>query len=246
MIYCETPVLEEWIARPQEDFPRPTWTKLIANGLVLSNSIEYADWDAVPVEPMVCELCWAPGCARAGLARIVRLPRQLLWTRPNLGDIDEFWRDPLGEAQFIRDDVLIPERAWMGLHERVPLLPAANHFPRATRRHLAALWLSEMPAAVRVTDLDALGDRVWETALASDPLDLEPTREITRQLCAWLREAPDEPLSGCIVPATTSNGINRIYFDGLPLPEWPAFALGPPNSPAFGRDLVYEPVAGEI
>ena len=65
MIYCDSLTLERWTAPPQEDFPRPPWTKLIAHGVLLSNSVEYANWADDPVEPIVCEGCWCPACARS-------------------------------------------------------------------------------------------------------------------------------------------------------------------------------------
>src|SRR4051794_294112 len=86
MIYCESPILERWIAPAQEDLARPTWTKLIADGILLSNSLEFVDWSANVIETLVCERCWVVGCSGAGLARIVRLADQILWLPPRLRD----------------------------------------------------------------------------------------------------------------------------------------------------------------
>lgn len=191
MIYCEAPTLEQWVAPPQEDFPRPTWTKLVAGGVMLSNSIEYADWAVDPVEPIVCESCWDSTCARAGLARIVHLGDYLLWLPPTLRDIDEFWRDLMSEANFIRAAVLMPVTTWEALREKFPRFPAPQRYRQATRGDLAALWLGEMPETVRVKELSDLEARLQE-ALASDPIDLVPARKVVRSMVRWILQSPQE------------------------------------------------------
>src|SRR5262245_62748990 len=147
-----------------------------AGGRLLSNVVEYAGWDTDPVEPIICETCWGPGCSRSGMARIVRLDSQILWIPPRLDEIDEYWRNELSERCLIRDSVLMPEATWTALGRRFANLPAADAYPRATRRDLARMWLWEMPEAVRVDELEELEDQLWGTVLACDPLDLEPAR----------------------------------------------------------------------
>src|SRR5262249_6629870 len=144
MIYCETLTLEEWIAPPQGDLPRPKWTKLIAGGFMLSNSIEYANWVADPIEPIVCEGCWNPGCSWAGLTRVVRVNDHLLWLRPSLNDIEASWREQLTETNFIRQAVLMPTTTWERLRRKFPELPASEDYPPPKRPEMAALWLGEM------------------------------------------------------------------------------------------------------
>ena len=100
MICCQRLSVEKWIAPPQEDLPRPTWTKLFADGVMLSNSIEFAEWRGDLVEPMVCESCWSPGCAMAGLASIVRTSDQLIWLAPSRREIPERWQNMLAQAHF--------------------------------------------------------------------------------------------------------------------------------------------------
>ena len=63
MFCCESPTLVEWHPPPHGNQP-PLWTKLIANGVMLSNSIEYANSRASPVYPIVCESCWCPSADR--------------------------------------------------------------------------------------------------------------------------------------------------------------------------------------
>lgn len=243
MIYCDSPTLDFGPAPPQECFPeqnnpRSAWTRLIANGVELSNSIEYTDWNTDPVLPIVCETCWQAGCIRAGIARIVRLPGQLLWTRPRCEDIDEFWRDG-ADSSFIREAVLVPQAARDELSARFPQIRAAEQYPRATRTDVARLWLGEMPEAIRVAELGQIEDLTWTTLLASDPLELEPAKDVIRELCAWLTAAPNEPVTNRISRVAENPGrVNTLYFDGPRLTEWAAFTVDGPLGFTFGPDFV--------
>jgi hypothetical protein len=234
MIYCVSPSLECWVAPPQEDLPRPTWTKLIADGILLSNSLEYANWRVNPVEPFVCDSCWNSGCVQTGLARIVRLADDLLWLPPRPCDIDSSRRAWLSEANFIRHAVLMPAATWERLRQTCPNLPSANSYAPATRADLAALWIHEMPEGIRVHDVGQL-EKCLRAVLASDPLDLDSAREAVRLLVGWLLEAPEEAVHGRLVRAQTFGvAINTFYFDG---DEWPSFAVGWERGFAFGADL---------
>ncbi|MFL5340196.1 MAG: hypothetical protein ACJ8F7_08585 [Gemmataceae bacterium] len=219
MLYCESPTLEEWIAPPQEDFPRPTWTKLLANGSLLSNSLEYANWLATPVEPMVCEGCWNSGCSGQGLAKIVRLSDQLLWLPPRLADVSSW----LNESSFIRFAVLMPVETWERLRAITPRIPPANSYAKATRADIAGLWLHEIPKEARIREVGDM-DHGLRSALASDPLDMEPAKAVVKSLIDWIRAAPDDPVQGRMVRANTCGAsINTFYFDGY---EWPSFLVG--------------------
>jgi len=239
MIYCDSPTLEEWLAPPQPPLPQPTWTKLIVDGVMLSNSIEYGSWRRNPVCPIVCEACWSADCAMTGLARLVTLRDWILWLPGQAEDLDESWRDQLDRSHFLAQAVIMPQATWDGLHARFPNLPPADHYPPASRRGVAQLWLSEMPEAVRVRGLAELDDHLRRTALASDPLDLDPAREVIRSMIGWLNEAPGQSATGRIVRVQDAGGpANSFYFDGPPFPEWPAFIVGRDNSFVFDRGWV--------
>ena len=239
MIYCESPTLEQWLAPPQENFLRPTRTKLLAGGVMLSNSIEYATWTACPAEPIVCESCWYSGCAQVGLARIVRLMDYLIWLPPRPRDVDASWRDEMNEAAFIRDAVLIPVATWDVLRARFSNMPPAESYPRAARGDIATVWTHEMPEAVRVAELGGL-EPCLRNALASDPLDLVVAREVVQRLARWVLQQPAEPVEGRLVRAKEwKRGVNTVYFDGPPFEEWPAFAVGWEIGFALGADWVF-------
>jgi hypothetical protein len=253
MIACNSPTLEQWLAPPQPSLPQPTRTKLIVDGVTLSNSIECVDWTRDPVEGMVCEGCWSAGCRTDGLLRVIALPDQVLWVRPHLDDLrsypghdEEWWRDQLEQRCYQGPAVVMPKATWNGLRARFPRLPAADRLPRATRRDLARLWLREMPEAVRAAELAGLDDHLRRTALASDPLDLEPAREVVRSLVDWLDEAPGQPINGRIVRAEeASSPVNAFYFDGPPFWEWPAFLIGRDSGFVFDQGWALL-IAGDV
>ena len=156
MIYCDMPHLERWTAPPQQDFPRPTWTKLVANGVLLSNSLEYANWLASPVQPILCESCWSAGCSLDGLARIVRLNDHILWLAARSADLVGPGLDGLSDDNVIAEPVLMPVATWERLRAIVESLPASESFPKATRDDVAALWMHEMPVCARVRDIQRI------------------------------------------------------------------------------------------
>ncbi len=142
----------------------------MADGVMLSNSIEFADWNARPIHPIVCESCWSAGCGPA-FAVIVRVADNLLWLPPSREEFPDLWDTVISEA------VLMPETTWESMRQRFPNMPAAESYPLATRRDFATLWLAEMPEVVRTLEIRRL-ESLLGTALASDPLDLEPAREV--------------------------------------------------------------------
>jgi hypothetical protein len=86
-----------------------------------------------------------------------------------------------------------------------------------------------------------LGARLRE-ALASDPLDLEPAREVVQRLVSWVLQLPEQPVDGQFVASQDcGSAVNTFYFDGPTLPEWPAFVVGKDISFALGADMVFLP-----
>jgi hypothetical protein len=229
MFFCKSPTLVEWHPPPHSN-QHPLWTKLIADGVMLSNSIEYANWRASPVYPIVCESCWCAECGPA-FAVIVRLAENLLWLPPNQDDFPDLWWPVISEP------VLMSERTWEWLRQKFPNMPAAESYPLATRRDLATLWMAEMPEVVRTSQLRKLEPLV-STALASDPLDLEAARYAIGQIVNWVEERPKEPVAGKLLRDDEIE-INTLFFDGPPTTLWPAFAIGTPVSFTLGDDVVF-------
>ena len=243
MIYCDSPTLEEWVAPPQDDLPRPKWTKLLAGDLMLSNSVEFADWQADPVQPIACELCWHPGCAMAGLARIVNVKDLLVWVRPNWEDFSQSCYGWIGEQNLIRDSVVIPTKVWSDLRCQCPALPSATSFPTPRREDLINLWMSGMPKDVRVRSTGKLDEQFWQTIIAADPLELSETRRVVRELLDWVRANPKSPVEGEVIEATSFGGsLNSVFFEGPPFTEWIVFATAKKVSFVFDNRWVFQSV----
>ncbi len=231
MIYCETPTLERWTAPPFDNVPGPTWTRLIANGTELSNSLERADWLTDPVQLTVCDICGQTSCGGT-FARIVRLADQLLWLPVRSRDVDSGFHD----SSFLRKGVLMPVATWEGLRENAPRLPPASHYAKATRNDIATLWLNEIPEKGRIRELRDI-HTLMRSALASDPLDLEPATLSVSCLIDWLLAAPNEPADGHLVRTETcAAAVNSFYFDGF---EWPSLLAGMEHSLVFGNEWAF-------
>jgi hypothetical protein len=231
MIYCELPRLEQWIAPPQEDLPRPTWTKLIADGFVISNSLEYADWQARPVQPIVCESCWNAGCSQAGLANIVRLGDQLLWLPPRMRA-----NSRLSDVNLIQEPVLMPVATWEKLRKTTTNVPPATTFSSAAIGDLASLWLHEIPRDASIREIENITS--WlRTALASDPVDLDAARQIVASLVHWICSIPERIAEGRLLrKEDCGKAVNTFYFDGY---EWPSFLEGREHSLACGAEWIF-------
>ncbi|MAG92883.1 MAG: hypothetical protein CMJ48_03950 [Planctomycetaceae bacterium] len=235
MIYCNAPTFETWLAPPQEDFPRPTWTKLFANGQLLSNSIEYANWNADPTKLWVCEQCWSSGCSGSGLTRIVRLSSQVLWLRPRLEHIDTDWLD---ESSFIPTPLLMPRRGWDQLSNEFSEVPAFEELQRPTKIDLFTLWIEEMPDDVRTLlphdglGIDNLSRTLRRNTLATDPLSFSDSVSVIERIVEAANEDPASQFEGDLLPIDkTTEPITSLFFDGPLVPEWRAFTTP-------GHDLV--------
>lgn len=237
MITLHSPRFEQWIAPWQgDDIPRPKWTKLLAGDVLLSNSIEYANWKSNPVFPIVCEGCWSAECGAHGLARIVSLPYCVIWIKPRPVDFDEFWQDGLSQSNYINESVRIPLDVWDQLASQFRNVPRIYYYPRATRADIARLWVDEMPEEIRRSDIDQLEEHAVRKALASYPLELDECIEDLRARIRWLGESPDEVVEGRMIRLTDNEPVNSIFIDQPSFPEWRAFVAGRENSFVFGDE----------
>ncbi len=250
MIVCDTPILQEWLAPKQEisshpgvTYPRPKWTKLFAEDFLVSNSIEFARWDSTPVQPIVCETCWDSGCGSytLGLAFIELVGDYLLWVPPTAADVP--WEDVTDyrRSRFRQKTLLMPVNVWNNLRGRFPNLPAADHFPPPRKCDLANLWFDEMPEDVRVDSPEKLTVRLLHEAIASDPSELDESRENVADWLAWMQTEPNTLVPGRFVRVQDFDGsLNSLFFEGPPFPEWKAFVVGPRRGLVFGNQWVFQ------
>ncbi len=249
MIFCDVPILKEWLAPPNPwaketgDYSRPTWTKLLAGDFLISNSIELAGWDSSPVQPIVCETCWEPGCGSYthGLAFIERVGDYLLWVPPTAADVSWTEPDRYRRSEFHQKSLLMPVKVWNDLRDRFPNLPVADFFPPPRMADLLNLWFDEMPEDVRVDSLETLTQRLQHEVIASDPLELDEARWYVAGLLAWMQTEPNAPVVGRFVRLQDSEGrLNSFFFEGPPFLEWQAFVVGQRRELVFGNQWIFQ------
>ena len=218
---CRTFSFEQGLAPPQEDLPRPVWTKLMVNGIEVTNSVEGAGWDQTPCELWVCEQCWSSSCSMLGLAIVARLENWLVCLPPCESDLEtlcELWR---GESRFFPHVLLFEQPQWQAMREECGALPAFTSFPLLTRTQLLHLWLQQLPVEVHEAPKLRHLEELMPLLLASDPLsEEEAVRNITK-LLVWANESPGSPAMGSMTMIDDYDGVlNILHFDGTPSPSW--------------------------
>jgi hypothetical protein len=118
----------------------PTWTRLVADGLELANSLEAPDWYENPVQVAVCEACGFPQCANGGYVHISRTPRYVVWTAPQVEIEDEIEAVQYAPATCVARSgcVLIPRETWDSLAGPRPAMPDSSRLEPLTGKALLA------------------------------------------------------------------------------------------------------------
>lgn len=249
MIVADEPLLKTWSPPPEPDISPtpPVWTRLSIGDAELSNSLEELSWHKGIIYPVACEGCYSPICAAVGMARVVRLGRDVLWLKPAerfVGSewwhevFDGSWPDRLTPA-----DVLFSCSVWNSLSCRFPSIRSADELSPATNADLVQLWFNQTPAALRGDEArvrrdapDWIVEAIRYDALAADPVDLIPASGRIGRLLTDLLSAPDEPATGWLMSIAEAAGtVESIYFDGEPFVEWPAAVFDPDSLVIDGR-----------
>ncbi len=75
------------------------------------------------------------------------------------------------------------------------------------------------------------------TALASDPVDPDPARQVVNSLVDWICTAPERIVEGRMAQTLACGDVvNTFYFDGY---EWPSFVVGRDHSLACGAEWAF-------
>lgn len=237
---CKAATFQRALAPPQEDFQRPVWTRVTVDGVLLTNSAEYAGWDQSPCELYVCESCWAPSCAMSNLANVACVGDWLVFYPPELSELPswtEGWGNP---SNFLSKTLWFPPSLWDRMRGECESIPTASHFPIITRRGLVSLWLRQMPLGTHHPpgrdDLPKLKDLL----LASDPLSESVALSRIDSILSWCDEAPGMEVAGQISQHEEFTGtVNTLHLDGQPSPEWHCFTSGNGLGLALGDDLLF-------
>lgn len=210
---------------PQQNAIGEKWLGLLFGDLLLSNSIENADWKSDPVCPWACPDCGIAWCAQVGLSRIVRTDSQLLWMPPYY---QSDGCDPSVEDQshsLLEDAVLIDMTEWERVRAVAKALPAIAKFPIITNHDLYNLWLQQRPEFAVETEYDTFSQHIRRKCLASHPLDIDIALAVIETWDSAMLE-PAIPLLGSLqaVPAVPNTEVyNTLYFDMEGTPEFVTF-----------------------
>lgn len=213
---------------PQPNEIGEKWTGLQFGDLLLSNSIEAADWKSDPVCPAVCAGCGFAWCAQLHLSRIVRTDTQLLWMPPYYASN---CCDPSDENRFhtlLEDAVLLDITDWERVRTEARALPVAGSFPVITNHDLYNLWLQQRPAFAVENEYDSFLQHIRRNCITSHPLDLYAAISVI-ETCDAVMQEPAIPLAGSLKVVSApphTEAYNTLYFDLDGTPEFVTFRTG--------------------
>lgn len=244
MHFCENPSVESWSPDfSSSGLPNPAWLRLIWRGVELSNSINWLDWAANPVQVQLCEQCGVHGCAEGGLVDVSVLGDMVLWTRPRAASPSSSG-GPGSAASFLRQfgALAFAAQEWNRLKGFVEGMPAITEFPRATGHDLLSAWICGPGRPSSVTELQAFLRRQVE---ASDTLNATAATQAIQTCYDRLAEAGDEPFHAELIPISTCDARSEtIYFQGHSSEAWTAIAsIGTDWLPVFADTHVLIPRA---
>lgn len=202
------------------------WTGLRYGDLLLSNSVENADWSSDPVCPWACWDCEQAWCAQVCLSRVVRTQDQLLFMRPYRKSASCDPGDNDVHHKLLPDSLLIPVGDWNRVARSIDALPGFESFPQITNHDVFHLWLQHRPGfAIESLHGGTFLDHFQANCLASHPLEVAPALQVLAEHQSALENEPI-PLSGTLVEVTPDpQAFNTFYFDFETTPELIAFGV---------------------
>lgn len=222
---------EQYVVDCPPEFGGPVvWTKLLGDGIELSNCIERADWQAEPVFPFVCDECFSTACAAIGLAKIRRTSTQIVWLPPT--SISRSWppKEEL-ERRGIQDTYLINRSDWDSHSLQCAELPPADSFPPTNYADLYRLWLQQRPVCAIERYENSFVRHLRANCIASHPLDFAEAVAVLEEFeRGW--SASDLVFGGRLEPIAADpdpDAIQTFYFDGRDTPEFMAFTANRPH-----------------
>ncbi|QDU58091.1 hypothetical protein [Aeoliella mucimassa] len=238
---CKTASFEQTLAPPQEDLPRPMWTRLNVDGIELTNSVEYAGWHETPSELSVCESCWSSCCAMQNLAVVARLGEWLACFPADLTALDAMRREIVSESNLFGHVLLFEPELWRSMQAECQALPAIDSFPGITRGQLLNLWLRQLPQALLNQPRPGDLRNRMESLLASDPLSESEAVQRIDKLLEWVNESPHSEVQGSVAKLGGHlSPLNTLHFDGHPSPAWTCCTATEPLGLVLDHSIVFE------
>jgi hypothetical protein len=255
MLICETPKLVPW----QPSFKssgqgNPNWTKLVCDGVELSNAITCIEWfdeDEPAVQVQLCEECGVAGCQSGGYVHVSRLGKHVLWTHPHVDPGDSFAAFQYRPSETIaaHGAVAFLVTQWNSWSEDLDGVPPASQFPGTTRRDLLSAWHSEAPLFGEWDSPEELVSLARERTVAGEPSEPSDALESLDVLVQWFYEAPHDIVDGELAPLGSGEWIVQTLYVDVPdtfdrpvLREWSPLARHNGRvTPLFGGKLVLVP-----
>ncbi|GAB5442870.1 MAG: hypothetical protein Fues2KO_32190 [Fuerstiella sp.] len=216
---------EELTVSVQHSVDGTEWTALRYGSLLLSNSVENADWQSDPVCPWACWDCQQAWCAQVCLSHVVRTDSQLIFMPPYRAS--ELF-DPASDDsshKWLPEALIIPIRRWDEISSQVLALPGSDSFPKITDHDLHHLWLQHRPPfAVEGADV-SLAEHFRQNCVASHPVELDHALQWLDDTESSLQNEPVIQTGSLVSVEPAPESFNTFYFDSATNPELIAFRV---------------------
>jgi hypothetical protein len=212
MLICHEIELGTWTPDfSSSEQASPRWTRVSCSGFQLVNSLEWVDWGTNPVQVVLCESCGYPDCSPGNYVHLSRLGDLVIWSSPHVDESDNWAISQYTPSLAVRTHgaVALPKTEWERLRRIHDGVPSVTVLAEATRRVLADSWRLSAKGPARVDGMAGVVPMLRERLLATDRLEPEEAIRILSPLLDWLREAPEEPISGAIRDPHSNWGRDR-------------------------------------
>jgi len=196
-------------------------------GIVLCNSLEWAEWAQNPVQVEICEQCGIVRCATGGYVHASRISEHIFLTRPRATDDDTWSEEEYTPGAAIRQfgALAVPTAIWQRWGQVVSL-PSATVFPMATGEVLGDVWLSGIPSYYGCHTLADVLPMLRRYLLAADSMEIDLAIAKVAELISLIEKWTGRPTDGSMIPIPSEAlKVEKLYLDGPTCKEWPAFAM---------------------
>ena len=229
---------EELIATEEQSVDGTEWTGLRYGDLLLSNSVENADWQSDPVCPWACWDCQQAWCAQVCLSHVVRTDSQLIFMPPYRANESCDPTDDDSLHKLLPEALIVPKRRWDEIGRQTPALPNSNSFPQITNHDLFNLWLQHRPPFAVEGPYATLIEHFRANCVASHPLELDHAVEWLHDCQSSLQNEPVFLRGRLTSVAPEPKNFNTFYFDSDTISELIAFRVSDMQPLIGGRYIL--------
>ncbi len=188
----------------------PVWTRVTSGATLITNSLEWVEWEDNPVQVVLCDACGHVHCASGGYVHVSRLGDFILWSSP---------QTPEEEPPYVLRTLgalAIPVATWNLWSAGIPDVPHADRLVRANPAAVADAWIL---GPARTTD--SIVRYLREQLVGGDTLEKDAAIALVERALASL--GTSEPAFEVVSSAGAR--LETLYFDGPRDLDWTAFAF---------------------